>query len=48
MSNLTFNRKFNQKKSIILMKLFRLIFLLRFRQVFEQILSLEEGMMRAS
>ena len=30
------------------MKLFKLIFLLRFRQVFEQVLSLEEGMMRAS
>ncbi len=30
------------------MKLFKLIFLLRFRQVFEQILYLEEGAMRAS
>ena len=35
-------------KKIFLMKLFRLIFLLRFRQVLEWIFLHEEGAMRAS
>ena len=42
------NLNFHKGKLRFMMKLFKLIFLLRFRQVFERIFLHEEGAMRAS